>query len=86
MTACTSTLLECVVATSAVLGSSAHAQRGPTTPQGPPVEVTVGGRTWTQQNEYMPVVSVVNQPPNSAMRRSICCAKPALHSGKSMSN
>ena len=41
-----------VVTAAAVLGSSVHAQRGANAPQGPPVEVTVNGRTWTQQELF----------------------------------
>ena len=41
-----------IVTAAAVLGSSVHAQRGANAPQGPPVEVTVNGRTWTQQELF----------------------------------
>ena len=41
-----------VVVAVALLGSSLHAQRGANQPQGPPVEVTVNGRTWTQQQLF----------------------------------
>lgn len=36
----------------AVLAPGASAQRGPAAPAGPPVEVTVNGRTWTQQQLF----------------------------------
>ena len=41
-----------VITAAAVLGSSVHAQRGANAPQGSPVEVTVNGRTWTQQELF----------------------------------
>ena len=45
------TLCGCVVATAAILAPSLGAQRS-SAPQGPPVEVTVNGRTWTQQGLF----------------------------------
>jgi len=49
-----STLFGCVVAAAAGLGPSLKAQRGSNTPPpaGPPVQVTVNGRTWTQQQLF----------------------------------
>src|ERR1700732_853808 len=42
-------LFGCVVSAALVAGPSLHAQRGANAPQGPPVQVTVNGRTRTQQ-------------------------------------
>ena len=47
----TLTLLGCAVAAAAA-GPSRFAQRGSAAPQGPPVQVTVNGRTWTQQELF----------------------------------
>src|SRR5881409_2145303 len=44
-------LLGCAAAAAAA-GPSLSAQRGPNAPQGPPVPVTVNGRTWTQQELF----------------------------------
>ena len=41
-----------VLVTTALLGSQVFAQRGPAAPAGPPVEVTVNGHTWTQQQLF----------------------------------
>ena len=44
-------LLGCAAAAAAA-GPSLSAQRGPNAPQGPPVQVTVNGRAWTQQELF----------------------------------
>jgi metallo-beta-lactamase class B len=52
MKPCTWALCGCAVAAAAVLGPSLYAQRGSDLPAGPPVQVTVNGRTWTQQELF----------------------------------
>jgi metallo-beta-lactamase class B len=52
MKLCTWALCGCAVAAAAVLGPSLYAQRGSNQPPGPPVQVTVNGRTWTQQELF----------------------------------
>jgi len=47
----TLTLLACAAGVVAA-GPPLHAQRGSTAPQGPRVQVTVNGRTWTQQELF----------------------------------
>jgi len=47
----TLTLLACAAGVVAA-GPPLHGQRGSTAPQGPPVQVTVNGRTWTQQELF----------------------------------
>src|SRR5579862_9318081 len=42
----------CVAAATVLLGASLFAQRGSNPPPGPPVQVTVNGRTWTQQELF----------------------------------
>lgn len=48
----TLTLAGGVIAASAVLGPAISAQRGSNAPAGPPVQVTVNGRAWTQQQLF----------------------------------
>jgi metallo-beta-lactamase class B len=52
MKPCTLALCGCAVIAAAVLGPSLYAQRGSDLPAGPPVQVTVNGRTWTQQELF----------------------------------
>jgi metallo-beta-lactamase class B len=51
MKVCTLALGGCAVAAAALLGPSLYAQRG-NVPAGPPVQVTINGRTWTQQELF----------------------------------
>ena len=61
--------LSLVIAAAVVLGSPVSAQRGSSAPAGPPVEVTVNGRTWTQQQLFQrniggPDVQTAQFPPH----------------------
>jgi metallo-beta-lactamase class B len=48
----TAALFGCVVSAAAAAGPALRAQRGASAPQGPPVQVTVNGKTWTQQELF----------------------------------